>query len=166
MEAKPKRQFALDANLLLNLAAEADFALEFKEVFQGKGYTLRVPPTALAELHAISVHGDTVHKQRLAATALSRLREWRLEPFALSSVQQTIARHFAGRLLARQLIPEEEFNDGLILAEAALEEIPLLITSDKHLLDIEESSLALAFSEADLPLVTPVHPRRLLWAVR
>ena len=53
-------------------------------------------------------------------------------------------------------------DDGLILAETSLVEIPLLVTSDKHLLDIDEDALLLAFNEADLAPVHPVHPKRLL----
>jgi hypothetical protein len=166
MEAKPKRQFALDTNFLLNMAAGADFALEFKEVFQGKGYALRLPPTAMVEVYAIHVQADAPHKRELAGKALFKLREWRVVPYVLPPVQRAIAKCFASSLMLRRLIPEAEFNDGLILAETALEGIPLLVSSDKHLLDIDESDLALAFDEADLPLVMPVHPKRLLRAVR
>jgi len=42
----------------------------------------------------------------------------------------------------------------------------LLVTSDKHLLDIDEEALVLAFNEADLSPVHAAHPRRLLKAVR
>lgn len=65
-----------------------------------------------------------------------------------------------------QLIPDEEWDDGLILAETSLGNIPLLVSSDKHLLDIDEDALLLAFNEADLLPVHPVHPKRLLKALR
>ena len=48
----------------------------------------------------------------------------------------------------------------------SLAQIPLLATSDKHLLDIDEDALLLAFQEADLWPVPPVHPKRLLKALR
>jgi hypothetical protein len=44
-------------------------------------------------------------------------------------------------------------------------QIPVLVTSDKHLLDIEEDSLLLLFNEADLLPVRAAHPRRLLSAL-
>ena len=69
-------------------------------------------------------------------------------------------------LLRQRLIPEDEFNDGLILAETSLAKIPLLVTSDKHLLDMDEDALLLAFNEADLAPVHPVHPKNLLRAMR
>lgn len=161
-----KKQLALDTNFLLNLAGQAGFSQELQEVFQAKGYAFRVPPTVMVELRLLSGNAVEPHKRELAEVALSKLREWDLAPYALPSAQRIIPRRFAAGLITRGLIPEDEGNDGLILAETALEAIPLLITSDKHLLDIEDSDLALAFNQADLPVVTPVHPKRLLRAMK
>ena len=46
-----------------------------------------------------------------------------------------------------------------------LEQIPLLVTSDKHLLNIDEDVLLLKFNEAELFPVRSVHPKRLLRAL-
>jgi hypothetical protein len=64
------------------------------------------------------------------------------------------------------LLPAGELDGGLILAQTSLARIPLLVTSDKHLLEIDEDTLLLTFHEADLPPVHPVHPKRLLKALR
>ena len=64
------------------------------------------------------------------------------------------------------LLPQDEWNDGRILAETSLVEIPLLVTSDEHLLDIDADQLLLAFQEANLLPVRAVHPKRLLRALR
>jgi len=40
------------------------------------------------------------------------------------------------------------------------------VTSDRHLLDIDDDRLLLAFNEADLAPVRPAHPKRLLRALR
>ena len=93
------------------------------------------------------------------------LNRWGIQPFDLDSVSDGIAEQFARRLLHQSLIPEQEFDDGLILAQTSLAGIPLLVTSDKHLLDIDEDALLLAFNESDLAPVRPVHPRRLLRAL-
>jgi len=69
-------------------------------------------------------------------------------------------------VLDSRLLPETEVNDGKILAQTSLAAIPLLVTSDRHLLDIEEEALLLAFNEADLTPVHPVHPKGLLRALR
>ena len=63
------------------------------------------------------------------------------------------------------LLPEGEFNDGLILAETAIAKIPVLVTSDADLLDIDAVSLLVQFETADLPMVQICHPRRLLKAI-
>ncbi len=47
---RPKKNLALDTNLLLDLAAEEDFAHTFREVFSERGYTLLAPPTVIEEL--------------------------------------------------------------------------------------------------------------------
>jgi hypothetical protein len=48
----------------------------------------------------------------------------------------------------------------LVPAAASLVDIRLLVTTDKHRLDIGEDALWLAFSEADLASIYPVHARR------
>ena len=45
-----KKRLALDTNLLFDLAAEKDFAHAFREVYQERGWSLVVPPTAIQEL--------------------------------------------------------------------------------------------------------------------
>jgi len=83
-------------------------------------------------------------------------------PFDPDSAAEAVCEQFVRGLLRKRLIPEGEFNDGLILAETSLADIPLLVTSDKHLLNIDEDALLLAFNEAELAPVHPVHPKRLL----
>lgn len=43
--------------------------------------------------------------------------------------------------------------------------VPLLVTSDRHLLDVDADALALALHDADLAPVHPVHPKAVLKAV-
>ena len=97
---------------------------------------------------------------------LDRIGIWNCLPFELSSSEMAIAQRFAVRLAESSLIPETEQNDGKILAQTSLAQIPMLVTSDTHLLDIDEEALLLALNEADLSPVHPVHPNRLLKALR
>ena len=157
-----KKQLSLDANIVFDLAERKDFAHDFLEVFQGKGYGLVLPPTAVHELHLIFTECDSEAERELARTALLNLKQWGIRPFDLDSAEEAVSEQFVRRLLRQRLLPEDEFNDGLILAETSLAEVPLLVTSDKHLLDIDEDALLLAFNEADLAPVHPVHPKRLL----
>ena len=165
MAANTKKSLALDANLLLDLAEGNDFAHDFREEFSNWGYSLLVPPTVLAELEALVMAGRAP-QCHFANVALEELVAWECQPFALSATKLAIAHRFAERLLDLRLIPETERNDGKILAQTSLAQIPLLVTSDKHLLDIDEDALLLAFNEADLLPVHPAHPKRLLKALR
>ncbi len=165
MAASPKKSLALDTNFLLDLAANKDFAHDFKEEFSSRGYSLLVPPTVVAELAFFASLRDALQHD-IANLALESIRAWQCQPFALSSTQLTSATSFAGRLAHASLIPDTEQNDGKILAQASLASIPLLVTSDKHLLDIDEDALLLAFNDADLLPVRPSHPKRLLRALR
>jgi predicted nucleic acid-binding protein len=165
MEASPKKSLALDTNLLLDLAGEKDFAHEFKEEFSNRGYSLLVPPTVVAEL-AFFASLKNAPQQDIANIALEKIALWKCQPFSLSSTQLAIAIRFAVRLVDSSLIPETEQNDGKILAQTSLARIPLLVTSDKHVLDVDEDALLLAFNDADLLPVHPSHPKRLLKALR
>jgi hypothetical protein len=161
----PRKLLALDTNFVLDLARDADFAHEFREVFQEKSYALRLPPTAAAELHENFHHGATSEKRELARIALLNVRHWKIHPVVLAEVELAIAEQFAKRLLRSGLLPIEEFHDALILAETVVAEIPVLVTSDKHLLDIDEDALLLLFNEADLRPIRVAHPKRLLRAL-
>jgi len=165
MAVGPKKSLALDANVLLDLAEERDFAHEFREAFARRGYSFLIPPTVIAELDLLATLGRA-RQRRLADISLGRITRWGCQPFTLSSTDLAIAARFAARLLDLRLIPETELNDGKILAQASLAGVPLLVTSDKHLLDIGEDALLPAFNEADLPPVHPAHPKRLMSAVR
>lgn len=159
-----KKQLALDPNLPLDLAEGEDFAHHFLESLRERGYTFKIPPTAVQELTMLAFDGATAQRKK-ALAALQNLRLWRIEPYDLKSVGHGITEQFARRFL-KQLLPADEFTDGLILAETALAQISILATSDKHLLNIEESDLRITFDESDLAQVAAFHPKQMLKALR
>jgi hypothetical protein len=165
MERKPLKKLSLDTNLLFDLADQKDFAHDFRETYQGKGYSLVISPTVVAELFFLSEHGDSEEK-RLAAAALAGVGNWDIQPFPLTGVQLDLARHFATVLIERNLLPDSEINDAFILAESAVGAIPLVVSSDHHLLAIDHDKLRDACAETDLHPTLPVSPRRLLRALR
>jgi len=156
-----KKPLALDTNLLFDLAAGKDFAHTFREVCRERGYSLVVPPTAIQELAYCALEKQCAETP-LALKALQQMRSWNLSPFDLKSVGHGITEQFAEKLLRAGLLPEGEFHDGLILAETALAGIPVLVTSDGDLLDIEETELRVQFEDADLSPVQICHPKLLL----
>ena len=93
------------------------------------------------------------------------MREWGIRPFDLVPVGHGITEQFTRRLTERGLLPEEEINDGQILAEVSLFGAPVLVTSDHHLLNLEEAALLTAFNDSDLFPVWPFHPKALLKAI-
>lgn len=166
MAGLTQRKLSVDANLVFDLARKREFAHEFREVFQARGYVLVLPPTAVYEVHIIRTDGDKAADRDLATTALRNLKQWGIRPFDLDDTSEAIAEEFARSLLRKHLIPEDELDDGLILAETSLAKIPMLVTSDRHLLDIDADVLLMAFNQADLMPVHPVNPRQLLKALR
>lgn len=163
--AAQKKQFALDTNLLIDLAEDKDFAHTFREAFLEKGYELRVTPTVIQEL-TFAVVRKTEDEQKIARKALNCMCLWGIRPFDLMPVGRAITERFTRRLIERNLLPESEVNDGQILAEASLAGIPILVTSDHHLLNIDEAELLTAFNDSDLKSVRPLHPKNLLKAIR
>ena len=96
MATSQKKSLALDTNLLLDLAREKDFAHDFKDAFSERGYSLLVPPTVAAELAFFAASGSAP-QQELANAALGKVRDWKLQPFTLSSTELAIAIQFSAR---------------------------------------------------------------------
>jgi hypothetical protein len=87
----------------------------------------------------------------------------------LTGLQLDIAWKLATNLLSRRLLPEAELNDARIVSETSVAGIPLVVTSDHHLLDVDQDALREACAEADFPPAFPAFPaspRRLLRALR
>jgi hypothetical protein len=101
------------------------------------------------------------HASKPAYEALANMRQWDIYPYDLMAVGHGIAEADAQKLIDLNLLPEEEFNDGLILIETALACIQCLVTSDPHLLKIDTVKLIGALGDMDLPGVQIIHPRDL-----
>jgi predicted nucleic acid-binding protein len=165
MAAPSPKRLSLDTNVLFDLADEKDFAHDFRETYQRKGYALVICPTVVAELYYFHEHGDA-EEQRLASIVLSKIVIWDIQVFPLTGVQLDIARRFTGALIARGLLPDTEVNDARILAETSVAGIPLVVSSDHHLLDVDPDILRDACAEADLSPTFSASPRRLVRALK
>jgi predicted nucleic acid-binding protein len=167
VEAKGKKQsLAIDSNYLFDLAAGQEWAHDLRELLAERHWSVEVPPTVVQEL-AFKLKTGTASEKQLARTALERLRNaWGFLPFDLKPVGHGITETFVRELMAGGLLPEDEWNDGQIIAETALRDVPLLLTSDKHLLDIPHDQLASRLIRFDLPSVLVIHPKGVLKILR
>ena len=159
------KRLALDTNVLFDRANEESFARDFFRVFQESGFSLEVPPTVIEELDYFRENGDD-DEQRASDIALKSLLIWGLTPIVLSDIQMTYKKNFVAIAQDAEVLPPKEINDLHILAESAIAEIPALVTSDGPLLNVNQRELQLAFQGAGLSPVTPVHPQRMLEALR
>jgi hypothetical protein len=73
----PRKQLALDSNILFDLAGGKDFAHTFREAYQERGYCLRVPPTVIQELSYYALDKQCA-ETLLAREALRQMRQWEL----------------------------------------------------------------------------------------
>lgn len=94
------------------------------------------------------------------------MRSWDLLPFDLISTGHGITEQFSRKLIQKGFLPDGEFHDGFILAETSLAGIPLLVTSDGHLLEIDADILRVQFENSDLFPVAVAHPKSLLHALK
>ena len=80
---------------------------------------------------------------------------WSLELVNLVPVGHGIVERIADKIQEAGLLPAEEYNDGLILAEAALLNCTILLTGDAHLrgLDFQRASLELKAFDIEMPVI-------------
>lgn len=93
MATKPKKRFALDANILFDLAEERDYAHTLREMLQELGAVLEVPPTVIQEL-VFAAHTIAGNQGKTALVALQSMRAWNLVPIKLLPVEHGIAKSF------------------------------------------------------------------------
>jgi predicted nucleic acid-binding protein len=156
---------AVDTNFLLDLVVPRDKAHEVVEVFYRRvpGVEFVVVPTVIDELDYMTQHGDSPGHRVLAASALQKLvRLWKFRPLDFSPVEHGIIETVARKLRREKLIPEAEINDSLILAEAALANCTVLITSDEHLRSADPMLLGLTLRACDVQAVIVRTPREIV----
>ncbi len=130
---------AVDTNVLLDQAVGDADVLDalLTLTTRLKGTSFIVPPTVLEELGYQFVNGDDEQREA-AEIALIRMREWRYEPLNLAAYQKGIAEQISFKLRSLGPLPDEEENDGLIIAEAALLGCQLLLSSDHHMIEAQQ----------------------------
>jgi predicted nucleic acid-binding protein len=148
---------AVDTNVPLDLADRKEHVLDALEVVRRrlKPGRILITPTVFQELVFLAEEGDTAADRDQAMRALRSLARWGLDLVNLVPVGHGIVERIADKLLHCELLPAEEYNDGLILAEAALLGCAILLTGDAHLrgLDFQRASLELKSFDVEMPVI-------------
>ena len=157
MIAQKPPVIAVDTNVLIDRADGNETVIDCLSTILKRHpkALLIVPPTVIGELADIYDNGKTIKAKGLAYTALQKLKSaWGLNPIDCVPVGHGIVEETARKIRAQGLLPEEEINDSLIIAESALANATLLVSNDRHMRDIDQSKLRKILVECDLsPLI-------------
>jgi predicted nucleic acid-binding protein len=166
MAARPNRPqlVAVDANVLFDLAVGLDDVVDAVAVIRQRLREARflIPPTVQHELANWAFRGDGP-KREAARKAIQFALSWRIVPANLIAVRHGIAERIAERVREQGLIPLEEVNDSLALAESALLGCSMLLTSDEHLRGIDFERLTLELRAFDVTAPVIATPREIVW---
>jgi predicted nucleic acid-binding protein len=146
-------QIAVDTNVLIDWADNNALVLDCFTTIRRKypNAPIIVPPTVIEELTDIASDGDSDEEKQLALTALKKMRpDWGLKPFNFVPVGHGIVEETAWKIRAAGIIPEEEIHDSLIIAESALLNVTLLLTSDGHITDVNQCELGKVLDGCDV----------------
>jgi predicted nucleic acid-binding protein len=148
---------AVDTNVLFDLAQDVELVMDCLETIGKRipNSSIIVLPTVIIELRkrAKSAYSE---EQAMAARALSSILDpWRFVPVNFISVGHGVVEQVGRKIRARGLIPDEEINDSLIVAEAALYGATMLLSSDGHIKDIDQQMLKIELDaiDVDCPLI-------------
>lgn len=158
MAMKPLR-LAADTNLLLDWADLVESVLDALAVIEERlpQADSLVTPSTLDELAFLCDSGQSHSVRQSARRAMRLLREEsRFRPLLeLPYPAETV------EIRQRRLLPTEEVHDSLILAEAALLDCGILLTSDAHLRGIDHEALTLVLNPFDLTAPVIATPREI-----
>ncbi|MGA3170376.1 MAG: type II toxin-antitoxin system VapC family toxin [Chthoniobacteraceae bacterium] len=156
---------AVDTNVLFDLASDVEAVVDAIATIRKRVKAARfiVPPTALHEVADNALRGETAKKREIAESVFPLLRTvWKFEPVNLVPVEHGIVERIADALRHRDLLPVAERNDSFILAEAALLDCRVLLTSDEHLRGIDFQSLTLLLQGFDVTAPVIATPREIV----
>ena len=161
---KPLR-IAVDTNLLLDLADEAEDVLDAIAVIGRRlpEADRLVTPNVLDELAYLCDSGWSLQLRASARRAMELLREEQpFRPLLNCRFQRKRSNRLPEEIRHAHLLPKEEIHDSRILAEAALLDCGILLTSDAHLRSIDHQAMTLVFNSLDLSVPVIATPREIV----
>lgn len=165
LSAKKPALLAADTNVLLDRAADDETVMDALDTIRRRLPLCEfiITPTVIEELVLKAEQGDTALEIRLARRALKHLLQpWGFRPMNFIPVGRGIVAEIARKLRHRNLLPDNEVNDSLIIAEAALAGATLLLTSDHHITNIEYPLLKFELESADVSTPLIASPRQIV----
>jgi len=155
---------AADTNVPLDLALEVEAVVDALATIRERlpDARLVVPPTVLHELALATRTGETERIRKAALRALSQLRAWGFEPLNLVPVGHGIVERIAEEIRRKDLLPTEEKNDSLIIAESALLECRMLLSGDAHLRGVDFQRLTLLLKDFHVAAPVIATPREIV----
>jgi predicted nucleic acid-binding protein len=150
---------AVDTNVLLDLALEVEACWDCVDAMKRRRVVPRlvVLPTVLQELAYLMDNGPGATARAAALKALQSLLSWGFQPLDLKPVGHGIVERIGDEIRAAGLLPDEERNDSYIIAEAALCDCDILISSDRHVYGVDQPALHSLLNEYH------VRPVAILW---
>jgi hypothetical protein len=148
---------AVDTNILFDLVLGVEVVIDCLETIAKRipNSSIIVLPTVILELRKRSKSGDPT-AQEIAAKALSSiLNPWGFVPVNCIPAGHGIVEQIGRKIRASGLIPPEEIHDSFIVAEAALCGATMLVSSDGHIKDIDQTLLRLELkaNDVDCPVI-------------
>ncbi len=147
-------RLAADTNVLLDVAEGVESVLDALTVIQQRlpGADRLVVPSVLDELAFLCQSGHNQRVRHSAQCALRSLRQGKaFRPLLELPFGSGVVEEVATAIRHRGLLPAEEVQDALILAETALLGCGLLLTSDVHLRGIDHEHLTLVLTPTSWP---------------
>ncbi len=158
-------RLAVDTNVLLDVAEGVESAVDALALIQQRlpETDKLVVPSVLDELAFLCESGHTQRLRHCARSALRSLREGKtFRPLLELPYPAAVVEEVAAAMRSRGLLPAEEVQDALILAETALLGCGMLLTSDAHLRDIDHEHLTLVLNPYDLAPPVIATPREIV----
>ena len=155
---------AVDTNVPLDLAVDKEHVLDALEVIRRrlKPSRILVTPTMFHELVYLASESETGPERDHAARAVHGHSGWNLDLVNLIPVAHGLAERIADKLQQTNLLPAEEYNDGLVLAEVSLLGCAILLTGDAHLRGMEFQRAALELKAFDVEMPVIATPREIV----
>ncbi len=150
---------AVDTNFLLDLAEGREDSLDVVSLIRKRTGKPRIGilPTVAQEIAWMTEHSERLGMRgRSLEVAQNAVPVWHFEFLEMEPVQHGIAEQIARRLQLVGLLPHEEINDALIVAESAILGCQLLMTRDEHLRGMDFPRLAFELQRFDVgvPVIT------------